>query len=44
MDEVFDLPIGPNQIAATYVCSCNPFKIPHYPKDWYDHALVSTIQ
>jgi hypothetical protein len=34
MDEVFDLPITANQVAAVHVCACNPRKVAHYPKDW----------
>lgn len=34
MDEIFDLPITSNQVAAVHACACNPRKIPHYPKDW----------
>jgi hypothetical protein len=42
MDEIFDIPISPNQVAGTYVCACNATRIPHYPKDWhvvFAHAL-----
>lgn len=42
MDEVFEYSITPNQVAATYVCACNPRKIPHYPKDWYASSLYAT--
>ncbi|KAG8760380.1 hypothetical protein FRC14_003237 [Serendipita sp. 396] len=34
IDELFDLPITTNQVAAVYACTCNPFKIQFYPKDW----------
>ena len=34
MDELFTLPLGEDEIAATYACVCNPRHIPHYPSDW----------
>jgi hypothetical protein len=34
MDELMDLPLQANQIAAAHVCACNPRKLAHYPKDW----------
>ena len=34
MDELFTLPLGDDEIAATYVCACNPRRMPHYPRDW----------
>jgi alpha-N-acetylglucosamine transferase len=37
MDELFDLPLAKGQIAATYVCACNPRKKSHVPADWYVH-------
>jgi hypothetical protein len=36
MDELFDMALpGADWIAAAPACVCNPFKIAHYPKDWY---------
>lgn len=35
MDDLFDLDLAGDQIAATYVCACNPRKFKHYPGDWY---------
>jgi len=34
MDEIFDLEIPEDWIAAAPACVCNPFKIAHYPVDW----------
>lgn len=34
MDDLFDLDLAGDQIAATYVCACNPRKFKHYPGDW----------
>jgi alpha-N-acetylglucosamine transferase len=34
IDELFDLPLAEGQIAATYVCACNPRKKPYFPSDW----------
>lgn len=35
MDDLFTLPLEPDQIAGTHACTCNPRKLAHYPKDWY---------
>lgn len=34
MDELFDLDLPSDQIAAVHACACNPRKLPHYPSDW----------
>lgn len=34
MDELFDLALEEDQIAACHACRCNPNKIPSYPKSW----------
>ena len=34
MDELFTLPLGEDEIAATYVCACNPSGKANYPSDW----------
>jgi len=39
MDDLFDLDLAEDQIAATYVCACNPRKFKHYPVDWYARQI-----
>ncbi|KAF8330417.1 nucleotide-diphospho-sugar transferase [Cantharellus anzutake] len=34
MDDLFDLSIPHDHIAATHACSCNLMKFRHYPSDW----------
>lgn len=34
MDELFEMELGSDWIAAAPACTCNPFKFAHYPKDW----------
>lgn len=34
MDELFDLTLKEEGIAACHACRCNPNKIPSYPKSW----------
>ncbi|KAI8995485.1 glycosyltransferase family 8 protein [Trametes punicea] len=34
MDELMDMDLPKDQIAAVHVCACNPRRLPHYPKDW----------
>lgn len=36
MDELMDIPLSPENgvFAAAHACVCNPYKKPHYPKDW----------
>ena len=41
MDELMDLPLKNDWIAAAHVCACNPRKLPHYPVDWC--VLVESV-
>ena len=34
MDELFDLPLADDEIAACHACRCNPNRIPSYPASW----------
>ncbi|KAI0094619.1 nucleotide-diphospho-sugar transferase [Irpex rosettiformis] len=34
MDELMDLELPSDWIAAAHACACNPRKLSHYPKDW----------
>jgi hypothetical protein len=34
MDELMDLDLLKDHIAAAHVCACNPRKLAHYPADW----------
>ncbi|KAI0307771.1 glycosyltransferase family 8 protein [Multifurca ochricompacta] len=34
MDELMELDLPKDWIAAAHACACNPRKLPHYPKDW----------
>lgn len=34
MDELFDMDLSKDSIAAAHVCACNPRKLAHYPADW----------
>lgn len=34
MDELMQLPLGKDEIAAVHVCACNPRELKHYPADW----------
>jgi len=34
MDELLEMELSKDTIAAAHACACNPRKIPHYPKDW----------
>jgi alpha-N-acetylglucosamine transferase len=45
MDELFDLDMPSDWVGAAPACTCNPFKISHYPKDWYvnDQVKASAI-
>jgi alpha-N-acetylglucosamine transferase len=41
MDELFDLQLpGKDWIGAAPACVCNPFKLAHYPEDWYAFAQL----
>lgn len=35
MDELLELHLDEDNIAATHACTCNPRKFAHYPPDWY---------
>lgn len=36
MDELMRIPLkGPEWVAASHACTCNPQKITHYPADWW---------
>ncbi|KAJ3890285.1 nucleotide-diphospho-sugar transferase [Lentinula edodes] len=34
MDELLQMPLAQDEIAAAHVCACNPMKLVHYPADW----------
>lgn len=34
MDELFELQLPKDWIAAAHICACNPRKLLHYPSDW----------
>ena len=34
MDELMDLALPSDWIAAAHACACNPRKLAHYPPDW----------
>jgi len=34
MDELMDLPIPDDGLAACHACVCNPRKLSHYPQSW----------
>ncbi|GJN89782.1 hypothetical protein Rhopal_002771-T1 [Rhodotorula paludigena] len=34
MDELLEMPMEPDWVAAAHACTCNPRKLAHYPKDW----------
>ena len=36
MDELMDLEVAKDQIAAAHVCACNPLRLEHYPPYWYE--------
>lgn len=35
MDELFNIPLAPHQIAANFACVCNLDKSTWAPDDWY---------
>lgn len=35
MDELMELDLPEDWIAAAHVCACNPNGLAHYPKDWW---------
>ncbi|KAH9982434.1 glycosyltransferase family 8 protein [Lactifluus volemus] len=42
MDELMELDLPPDWIAAAHVCACNPRKLAHYPKDWIPENCAYT--
>jgi alpha-N-acetylglucosamine transferase len=37
MDELMDIPIPDDGLAACHACVCNPRHLSHYPSTWYTH-------
>jgi alpha-N-acetylglucosamine transferase len=35
MDELMEIELPADWIAAAHVCACNPRKLTHYPEDWW---------
>jgi len=35
MDELMDIPIADDGLAACHACVCNPRRLSHYPSAWY---------
>nr|AOR51850.1 glycosyl transferase family 8 protein [Phaffia rhodozyma] len=45
MDDLFTLPLpGPDWVAGTHVCACNPRRLSHYPNDWIPENCAYTAQ
>ncbi|KAH7883276.1 glycosyltransferase family 8 protein [Phlebopus sp. FC_14] len=42
MDELMELSLPKDHIAAAHVCACNPRKLPHYPADWVPENCAYT--
>jgi inositol 3-alpha-galactosyltransferase len=44
MDELMEIQLNPETavFAATHACVCNPYKKPHYPKDWHEENCAYT--
>jgi len=42
MDELMELPLAKDEIAATHVCACNPRKLDYYPADWVPENCAYT--
>jgi lipopolysaccharide biosynthesis glycosyltransferase len=42
MDELMDLDLPKDWIAAAHACACNPRKFPHYPTDWIPENCAHT--
>lgn len=34
MDDLFEMSLGKDRIAAVHACTCNPRRFKHYPADW----------
>ncbi|PFH54590.1 glycosyltransferase family 8 protein [Amanita thiersii Skay4041] len=44
MDELMNMDLARDEIAAVHVCACNPRKLPHYPADWIpENCAHSTV-
>ena len=41
MDELMEIPIPDDSLAACHACVCNPRRLSHYPKTWYNLAFRS---
>jgi hypothetical protein len=35
MDELMNVDVPKDWIAAAHVCACNPWALAHYPEDWF---------
>lgn len=35
IDDLIEMPLEEDWIAAAHVCACNPRKLAHYPADWW---------
>ena len=44
MDELFDQPLAPGEIAACHACRCNPNKVASYPASWQPENCFYTWQ
>ena len=42
MDELMELDLPSDWIAAAHACTCNPRKLAHYPEDWWAFHRTST--
>ncbi|KZT06816.1 glycosyltransferase family 8 protein [Laetiporus sulphureus 93-53] len=42
MDELMEIALPKDWIAAVHVCACNPRKLPHYPSDWIPDNCAHT--
>ncbi|CCM00892.1 uncharacterized protein FIBRA_02938 [Fibroporia radiculosa] len=42
MDELMELALPSDWIAAAHVCACNPRRLPHYPADWIPKNCAHT--
>ena len=44
MDELFDVPLADDEIAACHACRCNPNRIASYPASWTPAGCAYTYQ
>ncbi|EDR15646.1 glycosyltransferase family 8 protein [Laccaria bicolor S238N-H82] len=42
MDDLMELDLPKDEIAAVHVCACNPRKLAHYPSDWIPENCAHT--